>query len=379
MERSPIDVQPADSAGHDQTPAEGLLESSLEDLRGRPQLDSAAAWQSEGDGRLCASIRFIDQAEIQTFIAYQDDQPCGRLAALINHAHNDRYNERIGFWGFFESIHDAAVARGLFAAGRAWLAARDIHVLRGPCNPSLNYEIGLLIDGFDSPPVFMMTYNKPYYAELVEACGFEKCEDLYAYYGHVDMLKALDKKLTFVVEEATRRFKITTRTLDRSRFNEEVRMFLDIYNRSLVNTWGFVPLSDAEVDHMAGSLKMLIVPEMTSIAEVDGRPIGAMFGLLDYNPRIRQIDGRLFPLAFLRLLWNRKAIKRIRLISTNVLPEYQRWGVGLVLVAKILPEVLKWGIEDAEFSWVLASNHLSRTTLERGGAKRYKTYRLYQG
>jgi GNAT superfamily N-acetyltransferase len=156
-------------------------------------------------------------------------------------------------------------------------------------------------------------------------------------------------------------------------------MFLDIYNRSLVDTWGFVPLSDAEVDHMAAALKMLIVPEMTSIAEVDGRPIGAMFGLLDYNPRVRQIDGRLFPFGFIRLLWNRKAIQRIRLISTNVLPEFQRWGVGLVLVAKLVPEVLKWGITEAEFSWVLESNHLSRSTLQRGGAKLYKTYRIYQG
>jgi hypothetical protein len=225
----------------------------------------------------------------------------------------------------------------------------------------------------------MMTYNKPYYAALVEANGFQKVQDLYAFFGHVDMLESLDKKLEFVVNEATRRFKITTRMLDRSRFDAEVRMFLDIYNRSLVDTWGFVPLSDAEVDHMASTLKLLIVPEMTSIAEIDGRPIGAMFGLLDYNPRIRQINGRLFPFGFVRLLWNRKAIQRVRLISTNVIPEYQRWGVGLVLVAGILPEVIKWGITEAEFSWVLESNHLSRSTLQRGGAKLYKTYRLYQG
>ncbi len=326
-----------------------------------------------------ASHPFYGQADAQAFVAYRDGQPSGRLLVLINPAHNEQYDERIGFWGFFECINEPSVASGLFQAARSWLAERDIQVMRGPCNPSLNYEIGLLIEGFDSSPVFMMTYNKPYYADLVESCGFKQCEDLYAFYGHVDMLKALDKKLTFVVDEATRRFKITTRQLDRSRFNDEVRMFLRIYNRSLVNTWGFVPLTDAEVDHMAKSLKMLIVPEMTSVAEIDGCPIGAMFGLLDYNPRIREIDGRLFPFGFVRLLWNRKAIKRIRLISTNVLPEYQRWGVGLVLVAKIVPEVLKWGITEAEFSWVLSSNQLSRSTLERGGAKRYKTYRLYQG
>jgi GNAT superfamily N-acetyltransferase len=322
---------------------------------------------------------FYRQAQSQCFVAYHAGRPCGRIAAIVNHAHNERYRERLGFWGFFESIDDSEVARALLAAARNWFASHDIHQLRGPCNPSLNYEIGLLIDGFDSPPVFMMTYNKPYYAELVEACGFEKCQDLFAFYGHVDMLENLDKKLAFVVDEATKRFNITTRMLDRSRFDAEVRMFLDIYNRSLVDTWGFVPLSDAEVDHMAAGLKTLIVPEMTSVAEIDGRPIGAMFGLLDYNPRIRQINGHLFPFGFIRLLWNRKAIQRVRLISTNVIPEYQRWGVGLVLVANILPEVIRWGITEAEFSWVLESNHLSRTTLQRGGAKLYKTYRIYQG
>jgi GNAT superfamily N-acetyltransferase len=156
-------------------------------------------------------------------------------------------------------------------------------------------------------------------------------------------------------------------------------MFLDIYNQSLVGTWGYVPLSRGEVDHIGASLKHLIVPEMTSFAEVDGRPVGAVFGLLDYNPRIKQIDGRLYPFGFVRLLANRRRIKRVRLISTNVLPEYQRWGLGLVLVARLVPEALAWGIREAEFSWVLESNHLSYATLQRGGAVLAKTYRLYDG
>ena len=320
---------------------------------------------------------FYQQAKIQTFIAYQDGKPCGRIGAIVNNDHNQRYNEKRGFWGFFESVDDLEVAQGLFQAARQWLATHDIQSLRGPCNPSLNYEVGLLIDGFDTPPWFMMTYNQPYYARLVEACGFEKCEDLYAFWGHVSMLDELDKKMNFVVEEATRRFDIKVRKLDRKRFKAEVRLFLDIYNKSLVDTWGFVPLSDAEADHMAASMKHLIVPEMTSFAEVDGKPIGAMFGLLDYNPRIREIDGRLFPFGLFKLLWNKRGLKKVRLISTNVIPEYQKWGVGLVLVSRLVPDIHKWGIEEAEFSWVLESNHLSKKTLERGGAKLTKTYRIY--
>ena len=154
-------------------------------------------------------------------------------------------------------------------------------------------------------------------------------------------------------------------------------MFLDLYNRSLMNTWGFVPMSAGELKQLAGELKQIIVPEMTVCAEVDGRVVGASFGLPDYNPRIKEIDGRLFPFGFIHLLRNRRAIKRIRVISTNVLPEYQRFGIGLVLMHGLVPKVLEWGIEEAEFSWVLESNRLSYGALKKGGAKITKTYRLY--
>jgi GNAT superfamily N-acetyltransferase len=320
---------------------------------------------------------FYQHNQAQTFLALRNGEPCGRVVAIINREHVRRYEEPRGFFGFFESTDDQEVANGLFDAARAWLAEHDLPWIRGPVNPSLNYECGLLIEGFDTPPTFMMTYNPPYYRRLMENYGFTKAQDLYAFDGHVDMLKTLDKKLEFVVAEATRRFDITLRPLDRKRFGEDVRTFLDIYNQSLGGTWGFTPLSDAEVDAMAAGMRWLIVPELTSIAEVHGRPIGAVFALLDYNPRIRQIQGRLFPFGFLRLLWNRKAIQRIRLISTNVLPEFQRWGVGLVATARLVPVALEWGIQEAEFSWVLESNHLSYKTLKKGGVALTKTYRIY--
>jgi GNAT superfamily N-acetyltransferase len=155
-------------------------------------------------------------------------------------------------------------------------------------------------------------------------------------------------------------------------------MFLEIYNSSLGGTWGFVPLTPGEVKHMAASLKHLIVPELALVAEVEGKPIGTVFCLLDYNPRIKAIDGRLFPFGFLRLLWNKKAIKRLRAISTNVVPEYQAWGIGLVLMSGLYERFIKWGLEEVEFSWVLESNYLSRRTLERGGAIVTKKYRMYQ-
>lgn len=320
---------------------------------------------------------FYDDAVGQAFLAMRDGEVCGRVLALVNHAHNRHYGEKRGFLGFFESVDDREVAHGLFDAACGWLRSQGMTAVRGPANPSLNYECGLLVEGFDSPPTFMITYNKPFYGDLFESYGFEKTQDLYSFWGHIDMLKSLDKKLTFVVQEAAERFNIKVRPFNPKRFGEELETFLDIYNQSLVGTWGFVPLSKAEGKHMGAGLKHLIVPELAILAEVDGRVVGGTFGLLDYNPRIKQIDGRLFPFGFLKLLMRRREIKRVRLMSTNVLPEFQRWGVGLVLVNGIVPKVLEWGIEIGEFSWVLESNHLSRKTLERGGAKRDKVFRIY--
>lgn len=320
---------------------------------------------------------FHDFATVRNWLAWREGQAVGRITGIVNPTHNEKYGEKRGFIGFFESVNDQEVANGLFDAAWAWLQEQGMTDMRGPINPSLNYEIGLLIDGFDTPPTFMMTHNLPYYEQLFDNYGFGKAQDAYAFWGHADMLATLDKKLEFVINEATKRFDTKLRFLDRSRFREEVQMFLHIYNASLEGTWGFTPLSQGEIEHMSAAMRHLVVPELTTVAEVDGRPVAAAFGMPDYNPRIKKIDGRLFPFGFIRLLTRRKKIKRVRLISTNVLPEYQRWGLGVVILARLVPDALRWGINEAEFSWVLESNNLSYKSLKRGGAKLTKTYRIY--
>ena len=324
-----------------------------------------------------SSHPFYERNSVQTFLAVRGEEVCGRIAAILNWGHNERYRERRGFFGFFECFDDQEVADGLLDAVGQWFADQGIYCLRGPTNPSLNYELGLLVEGFDSAPTFMMTYNPPYYARLLEDYGFRKTQDLYAFWGHIDMLPKIKEKLRPVVDQIIARYNVCVRPMDTSRFIEEVRMFLSIYNRALVSTWGFVPMSKGEVDHMAAGLRHLIVPELTVITEVDGQVVGAAFGLPDYNPRIRQIDGRLFPTGIFHLLRKKDRIKRIRLISTNVIPEYQRLGLGMVLMSGVVPKVLASGVEEAEFSWVLESNSLSRGALQKGGAKLTKTYRLY--
>jgi GNAT superfamily N-acetyltransferase len=321
---------------------------------------------------------FYEKSKARSFLAVRGGRDVGRITAIVNAGHVERYQEPRGFFGFFECDDDPAAASGLFTAAREWLHGQGMRAIRGPVNPSLNYECGLLIEGFETPPFFMMTHARPYYARLVEANGFGKIEDLYAFSGRTSMLSSLDSKLATMVQGVQERFGVKVRPLDRRRFTDEVRMFLDIYNSSLGGTWGFVPLTDGEVGHMATSLKHLIVPELALVAEVDGKPIGTAFCLLDYNPRIKAINGRLFPFGFLRLLWNKRGIKRMRAISTNVVPEYQAWGVGLVLMAGLVEPLLAWGMDEVEFSWVLESNHLSKRTLERGGATVTKKYRIYQ-
>ena len=185
-------------------------------------------------------------------------------------------------------------------------------------------------------------------------------------------------KMVPIADKAKEMFNVTIRHINKRNFHADVRLFLDLYNRSCQHVWGFVPITEKELDFMARDLKHVIIPELASVAEVEGKPVGAVFGLPDYNPRIKKIGGRLFPFGWMTLLSkNTSDLKRIRLISTNVVPEYQKWGLGLILMTSLVPMGLKIGMQEAEFSWVSETNDLARGSLEKGGAKVYKKYRLY--
>lgn len=321
---------------------------------------------------------YFARNEIQTFLALRGTQVCGRVAAIVNYDHIETHNERIGYFGFFESIDDPEVARGLVTAAGEWLAGHDLHRIRGPMNPGFNYVFGTLIDAFDRPPSFMMPYNPPYYPGLLEACGFKKAQDFFAFWGNREMLPDIHAKLHPIANRVAERFDVRIRPLDRSRFAADVADFLHIYNRAMARHWGFEPMSAAEIKKAAAGLKWLIEPRLALAAEIDGKVVGVVFAMLDYNPRIKQIDGRLLPFGLLRLLWKRRHIKSIRVLAASVLPEYQMHGLGLVLVDRLVPAVVDWGIQEAEFSWVAESNAMSRGSLEKGGAKCTKTYRVYE-
>ncbi len=320
---------------------------------------------------------FFDNAQIVTLLAERDGRTVGRLAVLINHIHNRKYNEQRGFFGFFECIDDTAVAERLFQAGQDWLRQRGMTALRGPVNPSLNYTCGLLIDGFDSPPCFLMTYNRPYYPALLEACGFAKAQDMYAYEMDLDILQGMVDRYKPAVLSVLARPDLVIRSLDSARLQQELETYLDIYNRSLDGTWGFTPLQPAEARYIASELRHLIVPQFIAFAEIGDRPIGVMFALLDYNPILGKCNGRLFPFGLVRLMTGRRRINTVRAMTMTMVPGYQDAGLSVVLMDNLTGPAMKWGIQRWELSWVLESNSRSRGSLERAGMKRTKTYRIY--
>jgi GNAT superfamily N-acetyltransferase len=368
----------------------GVIVKPVSSRRERKQFLDLPWSVYRGDGNWVPSIRldeeelvgyrphpFYERNKVQTFLALRDGRVLGRIAAILNETHNDFHQERRGFFGFFECADDSAIASALFDAVKESFAERGIDRLRGPMNPSINYTLGTLVEGFDSPPTFMMTYNPPYYPRLIEGCGLTKAQDLFAYCGRREMFPRVRDKLKPIHDQFVERSNVRVRALDRSRFVDDVEAFLEVYNRSMARHWSYCPLTPPEVRHIARALRWLIVPDLTALAEVDGRLVGAILAMLDYNPRIRAIGGRLFPFGFFRLLWNRRRIKKMRMVAANVVPEYQLMGVGLALLGALVPKCLEWGLEEAEFSWVAESNDLSRGSLEKGGAQPSKTYRVY--
>jgi hypothetical protein len=318
---------------------------------------------------------------VQPLLAWRDGEVVGRIAAIHNRRHNEYQQDRLGFFGFFECQDDPHVAAALLAAAGQWLAARGLEGMRGPFNPSINYSAGLLVEGFEHPPSFLMPYNPPYYGALLERCGCEKSQDLYAYRGRIEQLPQARQRMGALADQIAERFEVRVRPLNRRRMREDLATFLTVVNQSLIGHWSCVPFAHEEVLHAARNLSWLLLPEMVIGAEIDGRLVGVALAIPDYSERLRRIGGRLFPCGFLRLLWNKRGIRRYRVIAANVLPEYHLMGIGLVLMVHGLRRgraSLQAGADEVEFSWVAESNDASRGALEKGGAVRTKTYRVYE-
>ena len=323
---------------------------------------------------------FFEHADAEYFLAERDGEVVGRIAAISNRLHNETHGDRVGFFGFFESVHDQGVADALFAAAGEWCRTRGHDVLRGPASFSVNDECGLLVDGFDTPPTVMMPYNPRYYVELVERAGFAKAKDLLVYTGGaMDRYIPVPERLARGTELIRQRQGITLRALDMQRFDEDVERIKHIYNSAWEKNWGFVPMTDRELDHLAEQFKPVVIPDIVPFAEKDGEVIGFGIVLPDLNEVLRHSrSGYLLPLLP-RLLWKVKTrrFRRARILLLGILPEYRGKGIDAMLYHWIWTRCGELGITWGEAGWILEDNPAMNAGLEKMTFRVYKTYRLY--
>ncbi|GAB4513591.1 MAG: GNAT family N-acetyltransferase [Anaerolineae bacterium] len=326
--------------------------------------------------------------DCQLFVAEQGSEIVGTISAHINHIHNEFHNERVGFFGFFECLPDYDIARALLDTACEWVSARGMTAIRGPANFSTNDEVGMLVDGFDSPPVILMTYNPRYYPEYMERYGLSKAQDLLAYYIDIEIFREHPEKapakLLRVVNRIKERGEFTVRPINMKRLPDEIERFKRVYNSAWSKNWGFVPLTDAEIDYLADNLKQIIDPATVFIAEAGDEPIGVILPLPNLNEPLRLAYPRPgVPEAWtmLKLLWHWKVRKRVSLIrafAMGVVEEWRNRGVDAVMYYEMGKAALERGYTEVEMSWILESNTVMNNTIKAMGGRVYKTYRMYE-
>ena len=322
---------------------------------------------------------FHNHSTIQPFLAYQDGKIMGRIAAILNNNHNTFSNKKDGFFGFFESYDDAAVAEKLITEVKNWLLSKGVNTIIGPVNPTTNDPAGLLVDGFDSPPVAMMTYNKPYYINLLTANGFEKKFDLLAY----DLpTKTVDKRTVRLKETLLKRFadrNIVVRNINMKDFKNEVDKILQVYNLAWKDNTGFVPMTEDEFKYLAKDLKMILDKDFCLLAEKEGKVIGFALAVPDINQVLIKIKrGRLLPVGIFKLLLGLKKINYVRVIALGVNEEYRKAGIEAYFYAEIIQKAIDKKITGGEASWILENNEMMNKGLRNLNATAYKRYRIFE-
>jgi GNAT superfamily N-acetyltransferase len=321
---------------------------------------------------------FFRHAEMALFLAYRDGQLVGRIGGICNEKHNQFHKDKMGFFGFFESINDTEVTKVLFDTVISWLKGRGKDGMYGPMNPSTNDEVGLLIKGFETPPFIMMPHNPPYYQDLYESYGLKKSKDLYAWY--IDAVKReVPERMVRIAREITSRNKITLRNLKKKNLKQELKLIREIFNDAWSNNWGFIQLTDEELEHAANDLKQIADEQFLLLAEKEGKPIGFSITLPNINEiLIKNRNGRLFPTGLIRLLTGLKKIKTMRLPLLGIIQEYQHIGLGSIFYMESLNRAKKIGVKAGELSWILEDNIPMNKAIQNLGAEIYKTYRIYE-
>ncbi len=323
---------------------------------------------------------WFEHAEAVAFLARDGGRPVGTISAQIDRRQPASPDGPVGYFGQFESVDEPAVVDALLGAAGAWLRERGCAVMRGPFDLNINQACGLLVDGFDTPPMVMMGHARPYYAERLQQAGLAPVMDLYAYLLPPDFAAppAMSRLLTRLGD------RIRFRTMDFGRYQDELQLMQSLFNSAWSANWGFVPMSEAEFQHMGKALRQVIRPEYTCIAEVDGEPAGFIVALPNINELIADLGGRLLPLGWARLLWRIKQCKArsARVPLMGVRPAYQRGPSGAAISFGMIDRVRRAlhadGVERVEVSWILQSNQGMNSMIEAMGGDRYKCYRLFE-
>jgi GNAT superfamily N-acetyltransferase len=319
---------------------------------------------------------FFAHAEVQLLLAFRDGRIVGRIAAIDDHLHNQTHRDNIAAFGFFEA-EDSHAARMLLESVEQWAKQRGRSAVRGPLNPSLNESAGLLIEGFDTDPMLLMPHNPPEYAAFIERAGYAKVKDLYAWL--YDLTRPVGPDIEKMAERVRARHRMVVRPFDLTQFAKETDRLREIYCGAWENNWGFVPPTDDEFKRLASEMKPILDPNCAVCVEVDGRPVACAVAVPDINQALRGTDGRLFPLGLIRLLGRKRIITQVRLLLLGVLPEYRSPGLFPLIISELQKSVTSNPrYVRVEFSWVLEDNHDINKPVERIGAVRYKTYRIYQ-
>jgi GNAT superfamily N-acetyltransferase len=323
---------------------------------------------------------FHQHNKVQPFLAYDGDKLVGRIAAILNNAHNEYNKANDGFFGFFDCIDDKEVATLLFETVTTWLKQKEVTgKLLGPVNFSTNEPCGLLVEGFDSPPVLMQTYNAPYYLQLIENFGFEKDVDLIAWHWDGNNYDDKSVRLLDALQGRLKRNNIVIRKVNLKNFKEETIKLREVYNSAWDQNTGFVPLTDDEFDYLAKDLKLILDPDFALVAEQDGKIVAFGLALPNYNEIFKTIKkGRLFPTGIFKLLFGKKNIKSIRIYALGVVDGYRKMGIEAVLYGTIIKNYTERGFEWAEAGWTLENNTLINEAIIAIKGDPYKKYRLFQ-
>ena len=322
---------------------------------------------------------FFRHSTAAYFLAVRNGQPVGRIAAILNRNHIEFSGKQEGFFGFFDVVNEQEVADALLNTAADWLQQHGITKVIGPANFSTNETCGLLVENFDEPPFIMMTYNAPYYIDLLENYGFRKQIDLLCYElvsaemsnDIIETGKRLEKRL------ADRG--IIIRQINVKNFKQEIEKFLPVYNASWVENTGFVPMTPDEVRQIGKDLKQVIDPEFAYFAEKDGKVIGVALTIPNVNEvQIKVKRGRLLPFGVFKLLFGLKKIKSVRILALGTIKEYRRLGIDVCFYARNIETGIQKGVVRGEASWVLENNDMMNRALEHINGKVYRKYRLYE-